>query len=67
MRAVTPPPTGEWIAAIVDWTPEGRAIRTEGADPLPGRRGVKAGAITWQRTSSARICRYKSYPDTPAS
>jgi hypothetical protein len=23
--------TGEWIAAIIDWTPEGEMIRTEGA------------------------------------
>jgi hypothetical protein len=25
--------TGEWIAAILDWTPEGEAFRTE--DPCP--------------------------------
>ena len=23
--------TGEWVAAIVDWTPEGEMFRTEGA------------------------------------
>jgi hypothetical protein len=23
--------TGEWVAAIVDWTPEGEMVRTEGA------------------------------------
>jgi hypothetical protein len=23
--------TGEWVAAIVDWTPEGEMLRTEGA------------------------------------
>ena len=25
------PATGEWVAAVVDWTPEGEMFRTEGA------------------------------------
>jgi hypothetical protein len=31
----------------------------------PGRRGVKAGAITSEATPSAVSCRYRSHPDTP--